>query len=255
MTKNIPAIEVARAYLLAELSRIFPEDNLQNQQEENLGKLSEKEAWRLLEALSFTYRLNGVFWSISDDGNVWNKEEVNCGDLVLTGMNPQVDKVTRSKTIQNNPLKFRDYLIAYFKKFPNSDPEGLGQFRPKGQTIKYPTIILIAKDEKLFLIDGSNRLMAHLLNGNDTINAYIGKKTKVGKPKLGDSTFWLLRRVYEKSDEVTKQAVLKVSTELVRASSDGKEAVETYWMSHVKDEKIKEIGRQILSKAEETSNP
>lgn len=254
MTKTIPAIEIAKAYLLAELNKIFPGDNFQNGLEDNIGKLSEQDVWRLLEALSFTYRLNGVFWSISDDSYVWSKEEVGCDSLVLTGMNPQVDKVTYSETIQNNPLKFRDYLTTYFVKFPNSDPEGLGQFRPKDITIKYPTIILTAKDEKFYLLDGSNRLMAHLLNGGNTMNAYVGRKVKDGKMKLGDSTFWLLRHVYEKGDETTKQSVLTVIEELVNASSDGKDAVETYWISHVRDEKLKEVGKQILLGVSKTSN-
>ena len=255
MTKvAIPAIEIAKAYLLAELSKIFPGDNFQNSLEDNIGKLPDQDVWRLLEALSFTYRLNGVFWSISDDSYVWNKEEVSCDSLVLTGMNPQVDRITHSETIQNNPLKFRDYLITYFKKFPDSDPEGLGQFRPKGEVIKCPTIILTAKDEKLLLLDGSNRFMAHLLNGNNTINAYIGRKVKDGKMKLGDSIFWLLRHVYEKGDETTKQSVLTVIKELVNAISDGKDAVETYWISHVRDEKLKEVGKQILLEISKTSN-
>ena len=254
MTKTIPAIEIAKAYLLAELNKILPGDNFQNGLEDSIGKLSEQRVWRLLEALSFTYRLNGVFWSISDDSYVWNKEEVSCDSLVLTGMNPRVDIVTHSETIQNNPLKFRDYLITYFKKFPSSDPEGLEQFRPKGIVIKYPTILLIVKDEKLLLLDGSNRLMAHLLNGNSTINAYVGKKVKDGKMKLGDSTFWLLRHVYEKGDEKTKQSVLTVIKELVNSSSDGKNAVETYWISHARDEKLKEAGKQILLEVSKTPN-
>lgn len=254
MTKTIPSIEIANAYLIVELSRIFPGDSFQNGLEDNIGKLSEQDVWRLLEALSFTYRLNGVFWSISDDGYVWSKEEVSCDSLVLTGMNPQVDKITYSETIQNNPLKFRDYLITYFKKFPNSDPKGLNQFRQKGITIKYPTIILTAKDEKFYLLDGSNRLIAHLLNGNTTINAYVGRKIKNGKMKLGDSTFWLLRHIYEKGNEITKQAVLTIVKELVNSSSDGKDAIETYWISHVRDEKLKEVGKQILLEVSKTSN-
>jgi len=252
--KTIPVLTIAKSYLIAELSKIFPENSFQKGLEDNIGKLSEQDVWRLLEALSFTYRLNGVFWSISNDSYVWSKEEVNCNGLVLTGMNPRVDKVTHSETMQNNPIKFRDYLIKYFKRFPDSDPEGLDQFRPRGKVIKYQTIILIAKDEKLFLVDGSNRLMAHLLNGNSTINAFVGRKIKDGKMKLGDSTFWLLRHIYERGEETTQQSVLTVVKELVKLSSDGKNAVETYWISHVKDEKLKEIGRQVLSEVGKASN-
>jgi len=247
---SVSTTEVAKAYLTAEIGKIFSGDNLQSELEGDIGRLLEKETWRLLEALSFTYRLNAVFWTLSDDGFVWSKEEVSCGNLVLTGMTPQIDKVTYSEAVQNNPLKFRDYLITYFKKFPDSDPEGLGQFRPKGTNVEYPTIILVSRDEKLRLLDGSNRLMAQLLNGQETINAYIGKKVKDGKMKLGDSTFWLLRKAYETGDENTKQAILTVVKELVNLSSDGKEAVQAYWIDHIRDEALKEPGKQILAKQE-----
>lgn len=250
MTKNIPAIEVAREYLIVELGKILSENNLQRSLIESIGKLSEQEVWRLLEALSFTYRLNRVFWTISDDGFVWTKENVNCNNLVLTGMNPNIDRIIFSETIQNNPINFRDYLFAYFKKFPNSDPEGLNQFRPKGITIKHPTIILTTKNGKFYLIDGSNRLIAHLLNGNNTINAYVGRKIKDGKIKLGDSTFWLLRDVFEKGDKLTKHAVLTIVKELIDASSDGKKAIETYWISHVRNVQVKEAGKKIIKDLE-----
>lgn len=251
---TIPANEIAKAYLLAELDKIFPGDNFQKELEENINKLPEKEIWRLLEALSFTYRLNGVFWSISDDSFVWSKEEVDCNRLILTGMSPQIDKITHSETVDNNPIKFRNYLVNYFDKHPNDDPEGLKQFRSKGKVIKYPTILLVEIDKKLRLLDGSNRLIAHLLAGNKTITAYVGRKVKAGKMRLGDSTFWLLRKVYEKGDESTKQAVLTIVKELAYVSSDGKEAVEAYWISHVRDEKLREVGKQILLEINRISN-
>jgi hypothetical protein len=82
------------------------------------------------------------------------------------------------------------------------------------------------------------------------LTAEIGKKVKDGKMKLGDSTFWLLRKAYETGDENTKQAILTVVKELVNLSSDGKEAVQAYWIDHIRDEALKEPGKQILAKQE-----
>lgn len=254
MTRNIPTIEIAKAYLIAELSKIFSEDNMQNGLEDGIAKLPKSEIWRLLEALSFTYRLNAVFWIVSDDSFVWSKEEIDCNKLLLTGMGPKIDKAIHSDRINRNPLKFRDYLIEYFKKHPDDDPEGLEQFKPKGIKIKYPIILVTEREGKFPLLDGSNRLMAHLLAGNKTITAYVGRKVKAGKMKLGDSSFLLLRQVYEKGDDITKQAVITIVKELVKASSDGENAVETYWIAHSRDEKLKEVDKQILVEVSKTPN-
>lgn len=246
---TVPALEVGKEYLIDELSRIFPEENFRKELVRDISKLSEKQLWRLLEALSFSYRLNKVFWLVSDDSYVWSKEKVSCNDLILSGMNPQINKVIFSKIVQNNPLKFRDYLIAYFKKYPKKDPEGLGQFRPKSVSIKTPTIYLFERDRKLRLFDGQNRFIAHLLAGNKKINAYVGRKVKAGKMRIGDSTFWLLRKVYEKGNKPTKQAVITVVKELMKTSSDGKNAVKNYWISHVvNDEALKKVGKKLISK-------
>lgn len=248
---SIPASNVAKYYLISELSKIFKSENIQNEIRETIDRLSEKELWRFLEALSFSYRLNGIFWKISDSSFVWYKENVHCKDLVLTGMNPNIDKITYSKLIRNNPIKFRDYLISYFRDNPDEDPKSLNQFRPSGLVITHPTIILEEKEKQLYLLDGSNRLIAQLLAGKKMVNAYVGRKIKVGKPRIGDSTFWLLRKVYEESDEINKSAVLKVVKQLIKTSHDGEEAVRTYWIDHVSDKKLKSVGEQILRELNE----
>jgi hypothetical protein len=247
MNNKILSVDVAKMYIQAELSRIFSALEIQEELSRGINGLSEKELLRLLEALSFTYRLNPMFWYLSDDSYTWRKEEVNCDKLILTGMKPEIDAITHSDTIQNNPLKFRDYLLNYFGKYPSNDPEGLGQFRPSGKKIRYPTIFLIEENGKLKLIDGSNRLMATLLQGGTKISAIIGTKTANGKPHIGDSTFWLLRRLYERGDPKEKEAVLLVVKKLMRENADGRKAIEEYWVKHVKDEEIKKVGRSLLS--------
>jgi len=245
-TANVSAEEVAKSYLVAELSKILPGESSQKELEQNIAQMKTKDMWRMLEAMSFTYRLNGIFWAISDDGLLWSREEIDCSGITLTGMSPQIDKVTHSDNVGQNPIKFRDYLIEYFKKHSNDEHEGLSQFRSRKIEIKHSTIIVLEKEDKLLILDGSNRLMAHLLSGEDDISAYVGRRSRPGKMRLGDSTFWLLRRVYEKGGEPTKKAVLTVVKELIKASSDGKNAVKTYWISHARDETLKKVGKELI---------
>lgn len=243
----IAPLDVAKVYLLAELGKIFPGENIQKELPQDIAALSEEQVWRLLEALSFTYRLNGVFWIISDTSFVWTQEILPCANVVLTGMNPQVDAVTHSPEINRDPLKFRDYLLKYFEEYPTTDPEGLEQFRPGKILLKNPTILVTQNQDKFYLLDGSNRFIAQLLNGKTEVNAIVGRKNGQGKIRIGDSTFWLLRHAYERcTEEAEKQAILLTVKKLMGISSDGKHAVQTYWVEHVMDQAQKKVGEQLL---------
>lgn len=247
MTRNIDALDAAKIYIVAELSKIFSAENLQNGLVEGVHTLSEKQIWRLLEALSFTYRLNSMFWCLGDTSFSWREEEVDCTRLTLTRMNPYIDIVTHRDDIQGDPIKFRDYLIQYFRDNPDSDPEHLGQFRPSEKTIQYPVIFLKEEEGKLYLLDGSNRLVAHLLKGGNVINAIIGTKTQEGKPRIGDSTFWMLSRAFEKcATPEEKSAILSTVKIILGSSSDGAKAIQEYWIDHSKNEETKKAGRELL---------
>jgi hypothetical protein len=248
MAKNIERLDAAKIYMTAELSKIFSAEKIQDELTKELGVLSEKELWRFLEALSFTYRMNEMFRYLSDSSFTWREEEVGCRKLTLTGMNPEVDKVTHGSIVRNDPLKFRDYLLDYFKNHPNNDPEGLGQFRPSGKPIQYPTIFLREENGKLNLLDGSNRLVATLLQGGLKINAIIGMRTSDGKPRVGDSTFWLLRHLYEQGDVNEKRSVISITKQLIQTSSDGKDAIKEYWIRHApEDSEIRKIGESLIA--------
>lgn len=248
MSKEINVNEVVKKYLLSELSKIFSGDEFQIELERGIDSLSEKALWRLLEALSFNFRLNGMFWCLSNNGFVWREEEVDCAQLTLTRMNPDIDAVTHSESIQNSPIAFRNYLISYFENHPDDDPEHLGQFRPSGKSIQYPFIFLLEEEGKLKLLDGSNRLIAHISKGENKIRAFIGKKIREENSRIGDSVFWLLRRLYERTeDKEEKSSILSVVKMLIKSSSDGFDAVQNYWIKHAKTEEVKKVGQKLIS--------
>jgi hypothetical protein len=239
-------LTIARTYLLAETSKIFTSDSIQPELAAGIENLSKKQVWRLLEALSVTYRLNPMFRYLSDTGYSWREESVDISTLTLTNMNPAIDAVTYSPAIDHDPLKLRDYLLEYFKVHPQTDPLGLEQFRPAGKKIQYPAIYLEEIDGKLKMLDGSNRVMATLLQGNTTIHAFIAKRTKAGKPWIGDNTFFVLQKLYERSNDADKVLIISMVKLLMRESADGRDAVKNYWVDHVKDEEGKKIGRALL---------
>jgi len=190
--EKVPPEEVGKYYLKAEFHRLFhfSEPGALEEMGGFIDRLEGKIFWRVLEAMSFAHRINGVFRFVSDTARTWSEEEYSIGDLRLTGMNPSIDKITYSPEINQDPLKFRDHLLKYFKEYPHDDPEGLDFFRPKGKEIRYPKILLRQEEKGLLMLDGINRLVVPLLRGKKTIVAFVGKVTNPeGKPMVGDSVF------------------------------------------------------------------
>lgn len=245
--EGVSPIIVGKYYLKAELDRLFPGETPRAAIDERVNTLEDKEFWRLLEALSFSFRLNGMFWIIGNEKYTWNEEEWRIADLTFIQMGPTIDRVSFSKGIEGNTLTFRDYLQEYFLSHPFDDPEDLGQFRPNGQPINYPKLFLVEDPPQVKLIDGGNRLIAASLKGEESITAYIGRATtEEGMFKIGDSTFWLLRNIYQKATPEEREVLIAAVKILIQRSSDGRAAIQTYWVDHVSDKALKEVGESLL---------
>jgi hypothetical protein len=224
--KKVSPEEVGKYYLKAEFHKLFPfsKPSALEEMEGFIDCLEGKTFWRVLEAMSFAYRINSVFRFVSGTARTWSEEEYNISDL-----------------------RFRSYLLKYFENHPGNDPEGLDNFRPKDRKMIYPKILLRREEKGLLIFDGMNRLVASLLRGEKTIVAFVGRKTNTkGKPMVGDSVFCLLRRLHHNARGEEKEAVLETVRQLISASRDGCDAVENYWVKHVRDEEEKEIGKKLL---------
>lgn len=246
ITPNLAPEIVGKYYLKAEFSKLFTDSSVRESLDNRIDALTEQEFWRLLEAMSFSYRLNGMFWFISDESYEWSEEEWLIGDLTLTGMHPHIDQVIFSAEIQQDPIKFRDHLQRYFIEHPDDDPLGLDQFRPSDRTINYPIITVRENEGKILLLDGSNRFIANLLQGEEKVRAYVGRQVREGKQRIGDSTFWLLLRLWRNASTEDRSAIETVTRLLISQSSDGESAVRSYWVDHATEEELKEVGRKLL---------
>lgn len=245
---NVSPEEVGKYYLKSELDRIFPgEGEVRAVIDKRIDELDGKEFWRFFEAVSFTYRLNYVFRFVGKSGVSWSEERWHISDLTLTGMNPDINAVTYSPEIDRSPAKFRDYLKIYFNDHPQDDPKKLEQFRLNQKPVVYAWMLLREEEGKIKLLDGTNRLIKLMFLGEEEIVAFVGRKnSKEDKARVGDSTFLLLRNLYEKGDKTQKAAVLKVVRMLMNNSFDGVQAVENYWVRHPRDETLRKVGRRLL---------
>ena len=164
LRENISNIEVAKYYLEIEFSKLFKNVEVSHITE-TIEKLSDSKIWALLEAMSFTYHLNGVFFKLAREGYTWNEEIWNVGDVLLTEMDPNVNKIIFSEEVKGDALKFKHYLTNYFETNPTSDPQKLFSYKPTNRELKYPTLIAIRKDTKIAKFDCSHKLIELLLNG------------------------------------------------------------------------------------------
>lgn len=163
-------------------------------------------------------------------------------------MRPSIDKITFSPEINGNPIKFKEYLLKYFEAHPHDDPEDLEQFRPNtNRTITYNKLFIVEENDKMKLLDGGNRLIAGLMQGQTKITAYIGREIDTEeKFRIGDSTFWMLGRLYNTTAPENKDTVLKTIELLVNISVDGKQAIQKYWLPNIKDPELKKC-KEIFS--------
>lgn len=250
---NVNREEVARYYLKSELPNIIPAaaDNkaVISAIERSVDQLDTENLWRLLEAISFTYRVNGMFRAITNESRDWHEITLPISAITLMGTKPHINDIVYSDRIKQNPHKFAAYLQEYFHKYPYDDPENLNEFRPRNQKIRQATVVTIEEKNEIRILDGTHRLTAQAVAGVKTVRVYSAvPNRKPSKSMIGDSTFVLLRQLYSRyTHPKQRAAILETTALLARASTDGRNAVETYWVEHPRSEKIQSVGKSILS--------
>ncbi len=250
INENVSTLEVARYYLKVEFTKLFPSVPFELIRD-SIDSLKDKNVFSLLEAMSFTYHLNGVYYNITREGYDWKEEIWDINKLVMTGMDPNVNKVIFSEEVNGDVTKFKSYLLDYFEKNVDNDPQGLFSFKPSNKPINFPKLIAKVREGKLRMLDGSHRLTEMLLNGVSEVHVYAGHPVtqipdEKQKTKIGSSTFILLTIAYKQGTAEERKAVITVTRQLMNRSTDGKEAVQKYWVDRQQDNEIKEAGRLLL---------
>ena len=214
--QSVTNLEVARYYLKNEFSHLMDGFNRNEVFDNEIDNLPEGETWNLGEALSIYYRLNSVWWVIANPKWAWTLEKVPVKDVHLTGMGDgtSMTKLIYSDQVKNNPLKLKSYLKEYNAR-QSDDPENYGLRRSK--KIKMPRVFMVEYDDKKRMLDGSNRLIQHLLNGANFVEAYVARPLGESSdivPTAGPGVFRLLQKLFNSGNEDQKQAVKSVAVQL-----------------------------------------
>lgn len=225
INENVSPVNVARYYLEIELLKLFKKSTeiMAESIKETVQNLSESKVWALLEAMSFTYHLNGVFYNISRDNYTWKEEVWHVRDLILIGMDSKANKVISEKV--------------------------------NGDAFKFNKLIMKEQDGKIQMLDGSHRLTEMLLANIEEVVAYVGHpitKKAEEKPisRIGNSTFILLTIMFKQGNSEERKSVVMLVKQLIRNSVDGRDAVQKYWVDVQRDEEIKEAGITILNNSQ-----
>lgn len=257
---DVDRLQIARYYLESELPNILHDEGVEAHTliNNSVQRLSDKQTWRLLEALSYTYRINNVFALVSNAGYDWQEVELPLDAITLTGTRPHIDKIVYSEEIQQNPEKFARYLQAYFSEHvqKDDDPLDLNEFRPRDEPIVHDTLIVRQTEDGLIkMVDGTHRLIARGMAGEGSFRCYCAVPND--EPALhhrGDSLFVTLRRAYLAMPE-HQDAILEVTKALAKDSLDGIDAVKDYWVTHARTDDARQIGQALLAEITSASEP
>jgi hypothetical protein len=158
-TARVRRREVAQYYVTAELHNLLGRDTSRS-----ISRLGNRDLWRLLEGLSVTYRLNGVYCSIVSPNLRWYRTTVPVKPLRIHGINETVDEVLRSKTVRYS-------AVALAEQVAKGAAPGLDEFRSRGP-VRYPVIITRKRHQHEQVLDGAHRLVRLILDGHKTVEAY-----------------------------------------------------------------------------------
>lgn len=229
--------EVAKYYIQCELDNIVVGENVQLVEQHYANNTT-----RLLEALSFTYRINHVFDCVEDGTYTWYKREVAVDDIVLLGIGEALTPIIYSEAVQQNPRKFVEYIRQH------QDEPDFDELRPHSVPVNRRTVILMEHEGRLAILDGSHRFLSMVQQGAETVQAYVAVAANPSsKPMIGDATFVRLRKLWERTDDLAfQQAIEQTVLGMMEASSDGARAVERYWASPNQKESVRAVGRRLL---------
>jgi|GEM_PF-857562 len=251
---NVSSLEVAKTYLKAEMPNVLSADSSQKNKliKESLDNLSEKQIWRLLEAISYTYRMNGVFHETTNTAKQWVDVEMPIEAITLTSTKPHINDIVYSLAINRQPFEFSEYLRNYFANHHNEadDPEKLNEFRPSSdiKSLKDAKLIMRENGSLIEMVDGTHRLIAATLLGAHSVRTLVSLPNgQTSKKMIGDSSFNTLRDLYESTDSSKKRKkIIEVTAMLGKNSTDGVEAIQNYWIDHPRSILMKMAGKKVL---------
>jgi hypothetical protein len=240
---NVDKDTVAKYYIECELDNIVTGENIRLAE-----GLYHTNTSRLLEALSFTYRANGVFDYLEGGQFQWNERVVSIDEITLGGMSPEITKVIYSDEVKQSPHK----LIEFVHNHPGD--KRFEEIQPRDVPENRQTLLLREEDGIIKMLDGSHRFLAMAMSGKTSFRAYIATAThNEAKPMIGDTVFLRMRRLWQKTtDPIFKASIEKTVVGMIRETSNGAHSVQIYWVDAAPNQEVRTAGKRLLEETRAT---
>lgn len=232
---------VTKYYIECELDNVVAGDGIRLKNDGYSSNLP-----RLLEALSFTYRLNGVYDYVESNGVTWTERQVPIDEVLLTGMGEHLTELIYSDEVGQNPRR----LVRYAQDNPE-DPR-IAELAPREVPENRRTILLRQdSNDQLLLLDGSHRFLSMVALGETAVHAYVAAPLESKeKPGIGEATFLRLLTLWRQTDDPEFRAAIEQTTMgMVRETSNGYQAVQSYWVTMGQNDEVRATGRRILAES------
>lgn len=132
-------------------------------------------------------KLNWIGDIISDKSIKWTKENLNIDKLYLTGTNPRWNKIIID-FCGRSPIKLRALLLKN------------KSIATVFKTAKFSSVAILVRHDgdKYKILDGMKRVIAAILLGKKTINAYVALPNGKLKPQCEPHVVYDLLRAYQR---------------------------------------------------------
>jgi len=233
LEKNIDPKELAKIFLTREFIKLFDTKDAQRarwikNQIKNLDKrMGEEALWNLLGEIN-DFKMKGVYQRLTDKSFIWNKETVMLCDLSMTGLSPEVDKV--SKKCEWNFEKFARYWHTHPSFQKTLKKRKLDNFTTMPERDKFPVFVSERKYNpgQFSVFDGMRRCVVTAINGEKTITAYVGYAKRKDKPRVQSSNIFFLARLFhnaQNQDDELKKSFTQILLEVDEQFSDGRKTI------------------------------
>lgn len=244
--------KIVQQYMLIEFKKMFSDItdiDFWEKFEISLAGLKDRTTpntfYGMLSGISESIQLNSIHQYLTNDKYSWTLENISINKILLTGMNPIINKYTLD-VCSRNPKKFvkqwKNDAIMRIDLISNG-------FDVKIENnVKFP-IITFKEGDKFVILDGMHRTLTSIIANKKHIKGWVGRIAKSnGQPLINNSQSMFLFRTWKnaknKNDDL-KNALCKIGSEILKNYRNGHESLIDRIASWSSDEEFKNIFKKI----------
>jgi hypothetical protein len=244
--------EIARQYLKYELRKILGEsENKAFWQKIDLSidtlkeKIGEKDFWQLVSGISEGFKLKWVYRVLTNNLYSWRLESITLDDIRMTGMSPFMNRILEKANWK--PSKFAKIWKSNPRFYKLPDGQGI---KPQPERDHFP-ILLHEQEGQLKVFDGMRRVCLAALEGNKSLDAWVGRIVNPrGKMMINPDKVLFLRVFYDelpRKDRRVLEAIKTILKAYLKFYRNGREVVGQSLYKWREDPKLKGLANEILA--------